>query len=391
MKIVFGRQISSFSIGFIIIIAVLIFWVHQYNQEKEPIKVGLSITLTGRPSTFGVHVRNGITLAQNQLNQAGGIGGRPIELIIKDDKGKPEQALRVDQELLDAGVAAIIGHSLSTPTVASVPLMNNNRRLLISPTASTADLSGSDDFFIRITTPVDIKAPSLATLALDKLELQTIAVVYDLSNPNYTVSLFRYFKQEFEELGGQPPIATPFNSKDNFSAPKIVQKIISADPEGVFIISNAIHAAMITQHLRSAGSKVKIIVSQWGFPDPAFIKNGGNAVEGAVSLAEFNAESNSKSFIKLKAEYEHHFGSPIGSASQRGYEVAQILFSALSETEDPAKLKAAIIRRKVFESVDGNPIIIDDFGDVARTLYILEIKNRKIRTTGRIEPRALKN
>ncbi len=385
MEIAFRRKMLFAGMGFVVLIAVPIVIVGEYKQEKEPIKVGLSITLTGRPSTFGVHIRNGFTLAIEKLNSAGGIGGRPIELVVKDDKANPEQALRVDQELLDAGVVAIIGHSLSTPTVASVPLMNKNSRLMISPTASTADLSGRDDYFIRITTPVDIKAPSLATLAYNRLGLKTIAVVYDLSNPKYALSLFRYFKQEVEKLGGRLSIVIPFDSREKFSAPDIAQKITSAESDGVFLISNAIHAAMTVQHLRRTGSKAKIIVSQWGFPDPAFIQNGGNAVEGAVSLAEFNAESTNKRFLKLKGEYERRFGTPIGSASQRGYEVAQVLLSALSETDDPGKLKVTILRRKVFESVDGNPIILDEYGDPVRTLYILEIKNRKIRTIGKIE------
>lgn len=388
MDMIFRRKMFS-GIGFIVLIAVLIFVVREYRQEKGPIKVGMAITLTGRPSTFGVHTRNGFILALEQLNRAGGIGGRPIELITKDDKANPEQALRVDQELLDAGVVAIIGHSLSTPAVASVPLMNKNSRLMISATASTADLSGLDDYFIRITTPIDIKAPSLAALAYDRLGLKTIAVVYDLSNPNYTLSLLRYFKQEVEKLGGRLPIVIPFDPRKNFSAPDIAQKIMGAETKGVFLICNAIHAAMTAQHLRSTGSEVKIIVSQWGFPDPAFIQNGGHAVEGAVSLAEFNAESTSKRFLKLKDEYERRFGTYIGSASQRGYEAAQVLFSALSKTDDPGKLKAAILQRKVFKSIDGNPIILDEYGDSVRTLFILEIRGGKIRTTGKIEPSRL--
>jgi branched-chain amino acid transport system substrate-binding protein len=267
--------------------------------------------------------------------------------------------------------------------------MNKNSRLMISPTASTSDLSGLDDYFIRITTPIDTKAPSLATFACDRLGLKTIAVVYDLSNPSYTLSLSRYFKQELEKLGGRLPIMIPFDPRKNFSAPEIAQKIVSAGTDGVFLITNAIHAGVIAQHLRKAGSEAKIIVSQWGFPDPAFIQNGGRAVEGAVSLAEFNAESTDKRFVKLKHDYERRFSMPIGSASQRGYEAAQILFSALRQTDDPGKLKEAVLDGTIFKSVDGNPIVLDKFGDSVRTLFVLEIRDGKIRTIGKVVPSRL--
>jgi branched-chain amino acid transport system substrate-binding protein len=123
MEITFRRKMLLAGVGLIVLIAILIVVVRQYKEEKESIKIGMAITLTGRPSTFGVHVRNGFILALEQINRSGGIDGRPIELIVKDDKANSAQAQRVDQELLDAGVVAIIGHSLSTPTVASVPAL----------------------------------------------------------------------------------------------------------------------------------------------------------------------------------------------------------------------------------------------------------------------------
>ena len=386
MKVTPGQKKLFGGIGLILLITVLILVVHSYKQEKAPVKVGLALTLTGRPSTFGVHIRNGVILAMEAFNRSGGLGDRRLELIVKDDKANLETSLQVARELLDADATAIIGHSLSTPTVAVVPLMNRNKRLIISATASTADLSGIDDWFLRITTPVDIKAPSIAALAVDRLRLKSIAVVYDLSNPNYTLSLFRYFKKEVEKLGGRINKEVPFDPRDGFSAPDMAQKISTPGTEGIFLISNAIHAALIAQHARRIGSGAKIIVSQWGFPDPAFVKNGGQAVEGAVSLSEFNADSTSQEFLKLSDEYERRFGVPIGSAAQRGYEVGQILFSALAKTKNPSKLKAFILEKKVFNSVDGNPIIMDSYGDCVRTLFILEIKNGKIRTIGSIAP-----
>ncbi|MCP4688196.1 MAG: amino acid ABC transporter substrate-binding protein, partial [Desulfobacterales bacterium] len=139
------------------------------------------------------HVRNGAVLAVERANRAGGVAGRPVELIIKDDKGDPGEALRVDQELIEEGAVAILGHYLSTLAVEVVPLMNEKNVLMINATGGTDELTGIDDNFIRLTPPVDQQALSLANLSRRRLRLETMAVVYDLSNPKYTESLHHLY------------------------------------------------------------------------------------------------------------------------------------------------------------------------------------------------------
>lgn len=114
-------------------------------------KIGFSGTLTGRGTEFGTRDRNAAQLAVYEINKNGGIKGRPLVLITKDDKNDPDTARKVDQELIDAGVVAIIGHPTSHMTLASVALMNTIKMLMISPTTSTTNLTGIDDYFIRVT------------------------------------------------------------------------------------------------------------------------------------------------------------------------------------------------------------------------------------------------
>ena len=71
MEIISRHKMLFAGMGFIVLIAVVIVAVRQYKEEKEPIKIGMAITLTGRPSTFGVHMRNGFILALEQINRAG--------------------------------------------------------------------------------------------------------------------------------------------------------------------------------------------------------------------------------------------------------------------------------------------------------------------------------
>ena len=88
-----------------------------------------------------------------------------------------------------------------------------------------------------------------------------------------------------------------------------------------------------------------------------------------AGISEFNRESSGESFQKFKKEYESRFREKVNKESQMAYETAYVLFSALSETDDPKKLKAAILKQRIFKGVDGE-IIIDQYGDPHRSLYI---------------------
>ena len=118
-------------------------------SKKEPIRIGFVADLTGKQAELGVQERNGVQLAVEKINAAGGVAGRPIELIIRDDLGTPDGAKRVDQELINLGAVAIIGHATSGQT-RGLQITNSANVILLSPTTSTPDLSGKFENFFRV-------------------------------------------------------------------------------------------------------------------------------------------------------------------------------------------------------------------------------------------------
>ncbi len=367
----------------VVSVVALVFGVREYTGEKEPIEIGLSNTLTGMASSAGAQSRNGVMLAVEEANSKGGVNGRPIKLLIRDDKGDPREAVRVDLELIDLGVVAILGHFLSTPALAAVPLMNEKDILMIGLSTTTPKLTGLDDNFIRLNMPADKKAPLVADFVYNSLNLRKMVVVYDLSNRKYSEPFFRNFKKAFEKPGGVIIAAIPFDPREKYSAPDIAKQISDSDAEGLFLIANGIHGALICQHLRKSGSKINIIDAGWGFSDPAFIGNGGAAIDGVLSLDIFNMELPGESFRNFTANYESRFGQKVDLRAQLGYEAARILLAGLSKTDNPKKLKEAILEQKVF-TVLGADIVLDEYGDPIRSMYLQEIRNGKIETIEKI-------
>ena len=154
-------------------------------SQPKPVKIGYVAGLTGRVADQGIGGRNGAVLAVEELNAAGGIKGRPVELIVKDDASNLATVLQVDQQLIDAGVTAIVGHVISAAALVAVPLMNRTQTLMISPSVRTAQLTGREDYFFSLITPIAPAAEKQAEYAVNRMGIQRMITLYDLSNRQY--------------------------------------------------------------------------------------------------------------------------------------------------------------------------------------------------------------
>ena len=387
MKTTNKRKIIFFGFCLAVPIIVLIIVVREGIKSKEPIRIGLVSTFTGGASTRGIHQRNGAIFAVEQINSIGGIKGRQVDLIVLDDKADPEEALRVVRELIAKEVSAILGPFLSTSAMAVLPVVNE-KNVLMMGFAIGAELSGLDDNFIRMTIPLDRRTLPLASLFYNDLQASEICVVTDISNSAYSMSLYNGIKKEYNKLGGKVSKHITSDFSKEFSAPGIAGEIIDSNCKGVFIITNGIRSALICQHLRRQGFQFKVVVAPWGFFDPEFIKNGGLAVEGALSIGGMiNYESSNEDYLEFVHAYEERFGEKVNRSAQMAYATAQVLFYALSKTDDPKQLKEIILQKGNFSSVEGQNTVIDQYGDAYRPISVFEVQNGKITSINRIEMR----
>ena len=341
-------------------------------HDKTPIKVGFVGCLTGRLSDLGTMGRNGVMLAVEQVNEAGGIKGRPVELVIRDDQHDPDVALQVDKELIEAGVAAIIGHMTSTMSLAAVPLMNSEKMLMISPTTSTDKLAGIDDYFLRIMPTSKMAIENLAHYIFETLELRDLIVVYDLSNPAYTEAWYHDFTSAFESMGNASIVAETFTSDADAYYPEMAQNLIDSGAEGVVIVAGALDAAMICQQLRKSGSDLPIFVSGWA-KTPAFLQHGGSVVEGVIFSQLFDSASTHKNYLLFKEQFGERFQKDPDFAAAFGYDAAQILLTALSAGHSGLAVKEAIINH-TFQGLHGD-ITIDSYGDTGPRRILVTVKN----------------
>lgn len=352
-------------------------------KEKTPILLGFSGELTGKNGDLGVQARNGAQLAVETINAKDGINGRLLELVVRDDKGTPEGARDADQELVRAGVAAIIGHITSAQTLAAYSISQEAGIVLCSPTASTPELSGKEDHFFRVVAPNPKEGEVLARYLFKERQMSRIAVIYDSDNAAFTQSLLASFTSHSQTLGGTISRVVSFSSsaKPDFSL--FIEEIRSSEPEGVLLIAAAVDVALIAQHVRLQGWQLPLFATAWAQHEE-LIHKGGKAVDGLVIPLTYDPNNTSPIYQDFKHRYHERFGHDPTLYAGHAYDVVFLLAQALESTRGRAEgVARALVENPAMQGV-GSTIAFDRYGEVERDWFLLSIQNGKFVTTEKL-------
>ncbi|MBF0352257.1 MAG: ABC transporter substrate-binding protein [SAR324 cluster bacterium] len=341
-------------------------------KKKTPIQIGFAGTMTGNFADLGIAGRDGVTHAIEQANEQGGIEGRPLQLITKDDQNLPEVAIQVDRELMEKHVVAIIGHMTSTMSLAVIPLINEKKMLMISPTTSTNSLSGLDDYFIRMTPPNKSETLRVAEHAIQR-SLKKVFIVYDLSNLNYSGEWVANFKKAFTSQGGNIEGELTFNSSKNPSWKELTQSFPQVKFDALLIVAGAMDTAMIAQHLWKTGKSIPLLGCGWA-KTLELIQNGGKSLEGAVFPRTYQPDFSKDAYRNFHESFTNRFGKEPNFAAVYGYEAASMLFAALRQNSDVRELRHTILKENLYNGLQGD-LRMDAYGDPSRSLKLLVIKN----------------
>ncbi|SMD12618.1 ABC transporter substrate-binding protein [Sporomusa malonica] len=343
--------------------------------NRQPVKVAFVAGLTGRQSDIGVAGRNGAVLAVEEMNKAGGILGRPVELIVKDDKNDPNVVRAVDEELVRAEVEIIIGHMTSAAAVAALPVVADGKALIISPTARADILSGRDDLFISVMPPLKVSADHQAMYAINKLGLKQMVVVYDLSNPDFSQAWADAFAAKYEEMGGKVIAKVAFTSGSGVPYERLTKDVAAYRPEGVLLVASAVDAAMLSQWIRKSQLTVPLLSSSWGMTAD-FIYHGGQAVEGVIFSSPFIPDDRGQAYNQFVSKYQERFGSQPNFAAAYGYEAAQVALAGMKKAGNnkAQAVKNAIIAQSQFPGIRSD-IAINATGDASRECWMVTVKN----------------
>ena len=346
-------------------------------QEQPPLRIGYVGGLTGRVAGLGVAGRDGVILAVEECNRAGGIGGRRVEVISGDDQQSTEAVARVVRELVDADVSAIVGPMTSAMAEVALPLANEFQVPMISPTVTANRFSGQDDYFFRMTVPLSVNAGKLAEY-LDRHGVGTMAVAVETTNAAYTEDWLESFRRQFEAAGGRIVHVERFRSGAEGGFLPLAQRLLESGPGALLLLSGAMDSALIAQQVRKLGSGVPLFATEWANTSDV-ISFGGKAVEEMRSYVTYNPDSRAERHLAFLAAFEKRFGYKPSFAGVLGYEAAGYLLSALQRNPRREGLKQALLDVGSFPGLQGE-IRFDRFGDARRETYLAVIRQGRFTT-----------
>ncbi|SFH70544.1 amino acid/amide ABC transporter substrate-binding protein, HAAT family [Tindallia magadiensis] len=363
--------------GLLLLIMLIGFFSFSLGREEEPLFIGFSAGLTGAASELGVSGRNGLMIAVQKINEAGGINGREVKVVVKDDENDPQKALEADEALYQQGVKFIIGHMTSNMAEKTLPFINEKEILMVTPTMSSDELSGKDDYLIRVVSSNRDEAIFMAEIYHQKPEIRRVMVLYDQSNHAYTSVIRDFFAEFFETEGEKQVMSLAFSSEKGIDYLETIEKVVDSQPDALIILSSAFDAAIFCQQIERMNVEMPILLSAWSMTTD-LISHGGIAVEGVRIVSLMNQESEKKEYQDFADEYRQRYEEDPSFSAVFAHDAAMVLFEGIKALDSkeitPQQVKESIIDIGSFQGLQ-SLIEIDEYGDASREIFKYTIQN----------------
>jgi len=353
---------------------------------RPPLRIGYIGSITGRQSALGLEGMQAVELAVSELNAAGGIGGRLVELIVRDDRNDRAAVADGLRELEAMPVAAVIGPSTSDLALAAVGAVPGSSVPVVAGTVSSAAFTGERDSFFRVINDVSREAALAGEYLLGSRRADTLLPVYDASNSSYSRLWCSSVAASFSSAGGRALPSVSFDSASSVSYGAVAEAALAAlagagRDGAVAIAAGGVDTALIAQALRKRGFTGQLLSSAWG-KTPDVLINGGDSVDGMIFFENYDPSSRSPRFLAFYDEFARRYGRPPNFSAVNHYEAALLLFEGLRiaarDGIDPLSALRAVSRLDGLQA----EIAIDEYGDAARGLFLLEVHDGAFRSVG---------
>lgn len=358
-----------------IIMAVIVlgggYVVYQKSAQADVIKIGIVGTLTGNAAYFGQQELRGAELAKEEINKNGGINGKKIEFIVEDSAASPATAVTVIKKLIEVDkVKYVVGDSWNSTVISMLPVVNENRVIMISPFAGLNQLSQNDYFFRTIASTEDMMN-KLAEYAYTTKNTRKVAIL-QAKNP-FGEEHAKYFTEAFEKLGGQVVAIEGVELAQD----DVRSELVKMKAKGPDTILN-IHAAGAKMGVAMKQAKELGIEVNWlgqlGAENAAIQKDYKGIADGIVYPYPFDVtaeDAEAQKFVKL---YQEKYNESPELVAANAYDAVRVLAKTIAVAGDNTeKAREYISTIRDFKGA-GGVISFDQNGDVKKDIVIKVFK-----------------
>ncbi|MEQ8153954.1 MAG: ABC transporter substrate-binding protein [Clostridiaceae bacterium] len=314
-------------------------------DSSDTIKIGNIGPLTGKGSTYGQSVKDGAELYLEEINAAGGINGKKVQLVSEDDEMDPNKAIQSFNKLVDdEKVVAVLGAVTSGSCKAVGPLATSKGIPMITPSATEPNITkDGGDFVFRGCFIDSFQGKILAKYANENLKKKTAAVLYSVTS-DYSKGIADAFKAEFEAAGGTVTQFLSYNDGDkDFNAQ--LTKIKSSNPDILVLPDYYDKVSLVAKQARDIGITSQFLGGD-GWESQELVNLGGTAVSGALYLNPYYAGDSDKNVSDFVAAYKKKYNKEPDAFAALSYDSTKILVKAIesANSTDGDKIRQELLK-----------------------------------------------
>ena len=354
-------------------------------QAQDTIKIGEFGSLTGDNASFGISQNNGVQMAVEEINAAGGVLGKKIELIVEDNQTKQGETTTIVRKLISQDhVVALIGEVASSKTLEAAPIAQESKIPDIATAATNPRVTQTGNYIFRVCFTDDFQAVVIARFILEKLQKKKVAFMTDVKQ-DYSVGLTGIAKDYLLKHGADIVKEQSYSSGDKDFRAQLTD-IKSANPDVIVITGYYPEASLIAKEARQLGIK-SVLVGGDGWDGASLIPVGGKAIEGAYFSNHFSVEDKSPAVQDFVSKYKQKYNGSPDAFAALGYDAVKLLADAITRAggTDPQKLRDAIASTKNFPGVSGT-ITINPERNATKSAVILTIKDGAVHYFDTVQP-----
>ncbi len=340
------------------------------------IVVGYYGDLSGRTSNFGQSTKNGVEMAADEINKAGGIDGRQIQILSEDDEGRPEKAATVVTKLINQDrVIALLGEVASGNTLAAAPKAQAAKVPMISPSSTNPAVTQVGDYISRVCFIDPFQGAVMAQFSANTLKARTAAIMLDFNSP-YSRGLTDFFEASFTKLGGQIVDKQSYTQGDRDYKGQLTA-IRSRNPDVIYVPGYYGEVGVIAKQAKQLGIKAPMLGGD-GWDSVQLWDLGGDALNGDYISNHYSVDDPSPAIQKFVADYRARYGNVPDALAALGYDAMKVLADAIkrSGTTEGPQLKDAIAATKNFAGVTGT-ISLDQERNAVKPAVVLKLQDKK--------------
>lgn len=369
------------------ILAVFLLTSPAWSQDT--IKIGFYAPITGPAAADGASAKHAVELAVKEVNDAGGIGGKKVELILYDDRLNPQEAVAIANKLVEKDqVVGVVSGSYSGPTRVSAPIFQKAGMPMVAGYAVHPDVTWDpkerrpNDFIFRNGFLGEIEGAAAAEYAVKNMKARRVALIF--MDNDFGRAISAGFAERAEKLGAQVLTKQMYKFPGEKDFRPFLTRIKEANPDLIFAAGYYAEAAAIVRQAKELGIAATVMGEE-GFDSPKFLEIAGPAAEGVVIATNLDRDDPRPVVQNFLKNYRGAYKEDADMVGASSYDAFMILVNAIKKSgTGPKAIQKALLETKDYDGLTGK---ISRFvqGEVVKPVQIQVVKGGVFRRLGVVD------